>query len=209
MEKPYVPRKEQARLTKKKIFDTTIRLIHKKGYSKITIREICQNAQISVGTFYLYFSSKDDILLEIYYETDRKTVFPAMPVDMGIIDHSEFICKCFSIYLGNMIKEQEKELLCEIYRNSLATGNNQFLNPDRPLYRTILSILDSAAQDKKLHPSHSSSAVCRKLFVFVQSYIFQWLTSSEITSSDLTEICITDLKLYLTLYLQEGSCTKY
>ncbi|WP_419078926.1 TetR/AcrR family transcriptional regulator, partial [Sellimonas intestinalis] len=52
-EKHYITRKEQAVLTKKKIFDTTIFLIRKKGYSKITIREICQNAEISVGTFYL------------------------------------------------------------------------------------------------------------------------------------------------------------
>ena len=71
-EKHYITRKEQAVLTKKKIFDTTIFLIRKKGYSKITIREICQNAEISVGTFYLYFLSKDDILLDLYSKVNQK-----------------------------------------------------------------------------------------------------------------------------------------
>lgn len=51
-EKSYISWKEQAVLTKKKIFDTTVLLIKKKGYNKITIREICNNAEISVGTFF-------------------------------------------------------------------------------------------------------------------------------------------------------------
>lgn len=106
MEKPYISRKEQARLTKKRIFDTTMRLIRKKGYSKITIREICQNAQISVGTFYLYFSSKDDILLEIYHKTDQKISFSAIPSSAGCTDYSSLICEYFSAYLSCMAETQ-------------------------------------------------------------------------------------------------------
>ena len=201
MEKPYISRKEQARLTKKRIFDTTMRLIRKKGYSKITIREICQNAQISVGTFYLYFSSKDDILLEIYHKTDQKISFSAIPSSAGCTDYSSLICEYFSAYLSCMAETQEKELLCEIYRNALVSGNNQFLNPERPLYRAVLSVLDAAAREKALVTSCTPSQVCQKLFFFIQSYIYQWLASNELTFAFLTETCIAELRLYLTLYL--------
>lgn len=200
MEKPYISRKEQAQLTKKKIFDTTMRLVHKKGYSKITIREICQNAQISVGTFYLYFSSKDDILLEFYHKADQKIVFPAIPSDAAHIDYPSLICGYFSIYLRCMTETQEKELLCEIYRNALVSGNNQFLNQKRPLYRAVLSALESASEHGLLTPPHTPAQVCQKLFLFVQSYIYQWLTSNELTAAALTDTCISELALYLTLF---------
>lgn len=204
MEKPYISRKEQAQLTKKRIFDTTMRLIHKKGYGKITIREICQNAQISVGTFYLYFSSKDDILLEIYHKTDQKLSFPALRFDTDT-DYPFLICMYFSIYLTHMAETQEKELLCEIYRNALASGNNQFLNPERPLYKAVLSALVAAAENGSLCPPHTPALVCQKLFLFVQSYVYQWLTSNELTSAVLTETCILELSLYLKLFLPEHS----
>lgn len=203
MEKPYISRKEQAQLTKKKIFDTTMRLVRKKGYSKITIREICQNARISVGTFYLYFSSKDDILLEIYHKADQKITFPAIPSDTGSIDYPSLICGYFSVYLRCMTETQEKELLCEIYRSALVSGNNQFLNPERPLYRAVLSALGTAAENGALCPLHTPPQVCQRLFLFVQSYIYQWLTSNELTSAVLTETCILELALYLTLFLPE------
>lgn len=208
MEKPYISRKEQAQLTKKKIFDTTMRLIHKKGYSKITIREICQNAQISVGTFYLYFSSKDDILLEFYHKADQKIVFPPIPSGTKNIDYPSLICDYFSIYLSCMTETQEKELFCEIYRNALVSGNNQFLNPERPLYRAVLLALDTAAENDFLALPHTPSQVCQKLFLFVQSYIYQWLTSNELTAAALIETCISELALYLTLFLSEYKETK-
>lgn len=209
IEKPYISRKEQAQLTKKKIFDTTLLLIHRKGYSKITIREICQNAQISVGTFYIYFSSKDDILLEIYNRIDQKTVFPDLisEADAGV--YARLICEDFTLYLQCMVETQEKELLREIYRNALVSGENYFLNPERPLYQAVLSILDTAEKKGYLCPDFSASVLCEKLFLFVQSYVYQWLINSQHTTAFLTETCIPDLRRYLTLYLRENPYSEY
>ena len=105
------------------------------------------------------------------------------------------------VMISNPPETQEKELLCEIYRNALVSGNNQFLNPERPLYRAVLTVLDAAAREKALVTSCTPSQVCQKLFFFVQSYIYQWLASNELTFDFLTETCIAELRLYLTLYL--------
>ena len=207
MEKSYISRKEQAQLTKKKIFDTTMMLIHKKGYSKITIREICTNAQISIGTFYIYFSSKDDILLEIYHKIDQKTVFPEVLSDIENQNYSERICEYFSIHFRCMIETQERELLREIYKNALISGENYFLNPDRPLYRSVFTLLTSAEKKGALRLA-SANTLCEKLFLYVQSYVYQWLICNELTSAFLTEVCISDLKLYLSLYIQDNASRK-
>ena len=60
-------RKKQAEQTKKKIFETAVSLIKKKGYSNITISEICKIAGVAKGSFYVHYKSKEDIVRESYY----------------------------------------------------------------------------------------------------------------------------------------------
>jgi AcrR family transcriptional regulator len=42
------------------------KLVNELGFEKMHIRDICQEAGITPGTFYHYFSSKDDILFDRY-----------------------------------------------------------------------------------------------------------------------------------------------
>ncbi|MGN1250850.1 MAG: TetR/AcrR family transcriptional regulator, partial [Candidatus Spyradocola sp.] len=44
------------------IIASTIKLLRKTGFEKVSVRAICQNADISIGTFYHYFRDKDDLL---------------------------------------------------------------------------------------------------------------------------------------------------
>ena len=60
-------RAKKAAATKEKIFSTAAGLIKKKGYANVTVSEICQEAGIAKGTFYLYYASKEDIIRESYY----------------------------------------------------------------------------------------------------------------------------------------------
>ncbi len=60
-------RKEKAAETKRKIFETAIRLIKEKGYDNITISEISKASGVAKGSFYVHYKSKEDIVRESYY----------------------------------------------------------------------------------------------------------------------------------------------
>lgn len=60
-------RAKKAAATKEKIFSTAADLIKKKGYANVTVSEICREAGIAKGTFYIYYASKEDIIRESYY----------------------------------------------------------------------------------------------------------------------------------------------
>ena len=47
-------------------------LFRQKGYKKTNISEIMQNANMATGTFYLYYTSKDDVFMEIYLEDNAQ-----------------------------------------------------------------------------------------------------------------------------------------
>lgn len=48
------------------------KLVSNKGYKELNVREIAKNCNIALGTFYNYFSTKDELILEIVREDWRQ-----------------------------------------------------------------------------------------------------------------------------------------
>ena len=57
-----------------KILIESKKILLNKGYSNLNIREICSNCTIALGTFYNYFSNKDELLFRILREDWSKTI---------------------------------------------------------------------------------------------------------------------------------------
>ncbi|MCI8399149.1 MAG: TetR/AcrR family transcriptional regulator [Oscillibacter sp.] len=60
-------RKEKAAETKRKIFETAVRLIKENGYNNVTVSGICKSAGVAKGSFYVHYNSKEDIVRDSYY----------------------------------------------------------------------------------------------------------------------------------------------
>ena len=57
--------------TQKIIFDKAMSIMSEKGFQGTTIRDICAEANIPIGTFYNCYKSKIDILKTIYEDGDK------------------------------------------------------------------------------------------------------------------------------------------
>ena len=64
-------RKKQAIATRQKINRTAIKLFNKDGFDRVTVDRICEKARVSKGTFYLYFDSKEQVILDLFNKTDQ------------------------------------------------------------------------------------------------------------------------------------------
>ncbi len=60
----------KAQRTRKSLMDAAMSLMKDHGYYGTTIRDICRKAGVSVGTFYTYFPSKQEIFTDIYGAAD-------------------------------------------------------------------------------------------------------------------------------------------
>lgn len=63
---------------KEKIIEKAIELFEKKGFSTTSIQDIVDELEVTKGSFYYYFSSKEQLLMDIYNEyitnlLDRQT----------------------------------------------------------------------------------------------------------------------------------------
>ena len=57
---------------KEAILQTTLKLIKDNGFHGTPISRVAKEAGVAAGTIYHYFSSKDDIIMELYYETRQQ-----------------------------------------------------------------------------------------------------------------------------------------
>ncbi|MCA0385431.1 MAG: TetR/AcrR family transcriptional regulator [Firmicutes bacterium] len=64
-------RQLQAIETKNRIYQAAIKLMEQQGFQDMKIEEVCKLAGVSVGSFYNYFKSKNEILMEIYKRADH------------------------------------------------------------------------------------------------------------------------------------------
>lgn len=56
----------RTRYTRQTIKDTFLELLKQKSFTKITVTEVCKNAEINRGTFYLHYYDIYDILSDIF-----------------------------------------------------------------------------------------------------------------------------------------------
>jgi AcrR family transcriptional regulator len=76
-------RQLQADRTRTLLYSIAVSLMEKQGFTNTTVEEIAQKAGVSVGTFYHYFASKDEIFFDIFKKADeyfKATVEPALTV---------------------------------------------------------------------------------------------------------------------------------
>jgi len=63
-------RQKQAQNTRKIIFEQAIALFREKGFDTVTVEEITQRAGTAKGSFYTYFRTKSDIIIEEFQTID-------------------------------------------------------------------------------------------------------------------------------------------
>lgn len=129
-EQPELGRQQQkSKETKERIFRAAKRILQKKGYKELSIKNICEEAGVSNGSFYHHFKSKDDLLS--YYIEEQPGVDPEL-LDMPA-NAAEAKNAVIGVYLNYV--EYCRQLGVEFMSGYYDT-KNQALNPairsDRP-----------------------------------------------------------------------------
>ncbi len=95
---------------KELIFNAGKKLFEQYGYKKVSIDEITQKANVAKGTFYLYFSNKDDLYTQIllqyreYWDKHMKTL-STEETNLQIRLYKKFIWGLVFMSKNNIMKE--------------------------------------------------------------------------------------------------------
>ncbi len=163
-------RKIQAEETKRKIYQSAIEMIEKKGFENITIQDINRHAGVSVGTFYHYYKSKEDVFFELYRQADEyfeNKVFPRLFT--GDFTTSERILLFFRSYARFNI-ENGLEYVSQLYN----TKNKFFVSRDRYMLDLLFRIIQEGQKKQEIKGDLDPEEIMEDLFIVSRGIVFDW-----------------------------------
>ena len=158
--------------TKERIFRAARHILQKKGYEELSIKNICEEAGVSNGSFYHHFKTKDDLLS--YYIEDQPSINP----DLLDLPRDSREAKETIIYVYLNYVHYCQELGVEFMANYY-TPKNQSLNPlirtERPYpIVTVHNYLDKCIQAGIASPRLSLEDITTDIRMIVIGNVFEW-----------------------------------
>lgn len=162
-------RTKQAIKTKKRIYNCGIELIQSNGFDQVTVEEIAKKAQVSVGTFYHYFSSKFDLLAEIFRRADAFFKENTQYIFESPKSYPEKIIDYFKLY-AKLSLEEGLEKVKKLY----VPTNQMFLTHGRAMQDLLTNLINEAQINNAIDTSICAELITKQLFVAARGVIFDW-----------------------------------
>jgi TetR/AcrR family fatty acid metabolism transcriptional regulator len=166
--KSITKRQEQALETKDRIYSAAIDLMDRKGFENITIADISKEAGVSVGAFYHYFTSKSDILAEIFHKADE---YFSTQVISGLKTGSvaDKIVEYFDHY-AKFNLASGVELTQQLFNPKIKF----FIKKDRPMLTILEDLIQEGQERKEIRADEDPEELSRFLFVMARGIVFEW-----------------------------------
>jgi TetR/AcrR family fatty acid metabolism transcriptional regulator len=161
-------RQEQARETKNRIYTSAIELMEKEGFENITIADISEKAGVSVGAFYHYFDSKNDILAEIfnradeYFSTQVVNSLSQASIPEQILEYFDHYAK-FNITSGVETTQQ-------LFNPKIKF----FVKEGRPMLEILQGLILEGQKKNEIRGDVDAKELVRYLFVMARGVVFEW-----------------------------------
>lgn len=158
--------------TKEALLEAIIELSKERGYEKITIRDICTKANISIGSFYHHYHSKEELAKEAYYQIDK--LITEEFVDLyGKQSSRENLYSLLEIYIKYVVEEVGM-VIKEYYKLMLGETAISAFNPERLYYRALKQVLINCSEEGVIAKAEDFTELTEYCIRFVRGLIFDW-----------------------------------
>ena len=158
------------------IIDAAVRVFARKGYYNSRVSDIAKEAGIAAGTIYLYFRTKDDILVTLFRE--KMTEFVAT-VRKAIADEHDAVAKLRRlIHLHFELLERHPEL-AEVVQVEQRQGQKFFRGASAheisSYFALIGSVLEEGVAEGRLRPTLPVKIATKTLFGAMDQMATSWV----------------------------------
>lgn len=165
-EKPISKKKIQGLKTKKRIYETAMKLFLEKGYTNVTVDKIIEEANSSKGAFYTHFKSKANILdesinlLDVKYKEYYEEILKKSKLD------SLTKIKEFTLFVQKtLINHLPRELFAQLLSYSLISDFeiNIKMTKERQYYKILESIINLGKEANEINELIDTEQIIRWL----------------------------------------------
>ncbi|MEA4895669.1 MAG: TetR/AcrR family transcriptional regulator [Oscillospiraceae bacterium] len=211
-EQEKMTRKEQATRTRRKLFSAGLQIFSERDMDSVCIKDICSAAGVSVGTFYHYYGSKEDLLLEAYRFFDEEIVTRARRKKYGSVLEALYFIIAYQCgnheglfdeesdaqILEIMMDYKTGELLLwqQVLRTQLKTGGKSVIEPNRSMNFYIRELVMRAISVGELVSDTSPSEIADTILRISRGTMFDWAVRNGAYRA--YEYALRDVKSYLS-----------
>jgi len=161
-------REKKAIQTKNRIYECALKLIRKEGFDNVAVGDICKAAEVSVGLFYYYFPSKNDIIFEVYKRADnyfQNEIKASIKTD----DFPEKVAEYMRRYIGFVDKDG-----IDLIRNLYIPTNTLFTEKGRAMQLVLEMIIKEGQEAEQIDSSKSPKDWVLFIFTVLRGIVFDW-----------------------------------
>ena len=159
---------DKAQRTRERLLKSSLKLMKEKGYQNTTVREICNDAKVSIGTFYSYFPAKDDLFLNIYMEGDRFFT-DSVAINLNSSGSTAEKIVDFFRYYTRLNLNTGIELMKILFQS-----DNKFFSRYRPMQQIFEEIVQTGLTSGELKTDMSSRELVDFFFVLARGCCYNW-----------------------------------
>lgn len=184
--------------TKQSIIESARKLMRQYGYEGASIQQICQEANVSTGTFYHFFDSKHDVLERVVADISKinrsvKFNFEA--------DSPYLVAEDYSWGVANLIENLSAEAIFGVFFFT-PNGNKLFFSEEHPTYTYLTNALYGFQQAGKLRNDICVEQMFTELFSCHLGMFYSAYTTGQMET--LQKRLETVLKRLISTYMVPG-----
>jgi AcrR family transcriptional regulator len=160
---------------KEKITEQSIRLFEKKGFSETSIQDIVDSLGVTKGTYYYYFSSKEELLMDIHIKYIKNLV----EAQEKILHNEHNNCKeklaeIVYMLIGNIDNQGPSAKIFFREMKNLKPEHLEKIIPIRDQFRINIEQLIREGIDKGEFKEHLNAPIIALGVLGVTNWSYQW-----------------------------------
>jgi TetR/AcrR family fatty acid metabolism transcriptional regulator len=199
MAAPAAPRKRQepASLPKRDaILRAAIDVFASRGYFNAQVADVARAAGVAAGTVYLYFRSKDDLLVSIFERTMRETLEEGRHAVATLEDPGERLRRFARLHLGMLGRDRNLAIVFQIELRQSVKFMERF---SATLLRDYLGEIRAAITDGQqagvFRADLNTTAAAKMFFGALDEMATNWILSSRRRSLEADADLVVDVFL--------------
>lgn len=158
--------------TKSRIFKAAKNILQEQGYERLSIKNICDEAGVSNGSFYHHFKTKDDLLS--YYIEEQPSINPDLLDSPENSDEAKIAIIHVYLNYAKYARELGVEFISNYY-----VPKNQALNPEIRTERpypivTVENYLRKAIDAGTVVPKIPLEEILTDIRMLIIGNVFEW-----------------------------------
>lgn len=188
-------RQKRALESRKLLFETALSLILEKGFNQVHIEDIAREAGTSVGLFYKYFKSKDEVVVEHYKKIDDVYLEAYQNLEQSI-SSTEKLVKVLEAGF-KFSEELGKEFLGVLFTNQFGLKGDihYVMSNQRVINQIVHEIVQEGQGTGEFRTDLDLDTIVSMIFRCYTGSYFEWTLMEE--RQGLTEEGIKFLQLFI------------